>query len=99
MPPGVRACLGSTLMTIALARPGTRAQRRNAGWVPPWRNDLNVNAISEGVGGVTCAPSLRGAIATKQSRLFPRRQYGLLRGTCHRARVRATRWLAMTISW
>src|SRR5260370_35337411 len=27
---------------------------------------------------------------------FPRRD-GLLRGACHRARVRATRWLAMTI--
>src|ERR1700730_792719 len=24
-------------------------------------------------------------------------RYGLLRGACHRARVRATRWLAMTI--
>jgi len=24
--------------------------------------------------------------------------YGLLRGACHRARIRATRWLAMTIS-
>jgi hypothetical protein len=23
--------------------------------------------------------------------------YGLLRGACHRARVRATRWLAMTV--
>src|SRR5205823_8805333 len=25
------------------------------------------------------------------------RQHGLLRGACHRARVRATRWLAMTV--
>jgi len=25
--------------------------------------------------------------------------YGLLRGACHRARVRATRWLAMTVLW
>jgi hypothetical protein len=25
------------------------------------------------------------------------RHYGLLRGACHRARIRATRWLAMTI--
>jgi hypothetical protein len=23
--------------------------------------------------------------------------YGLLRGACHRARIRATRWLAMTV--
>src|SRR5258707_10056285 len=33
--------------------------------------------------------------ATKQSTLTSR-QHGLLRGACHRARVRATRWLAMT---
>src|SRR3981081_2114840 len=24
---------------------------------------------------------------------------GLLRGACHRARIRATRWLAMWVSW
>ena len=40
--------------------------------------------------------SLRGATATKQSRLLPRKYSGLLRGACHRARVRATRWLTMT---
>src|SRR5258708_3298403 len=35
---------------------------------------------------------------TKQSILpFPR-NIGLLRGACHRARIRATRWLAMTIN-
>src|ERR1700676_3412229 len=39
--------------------------------------------------------SLRGAIATKQSTLVSLRA-GLLRGACHRARVRATRWLAKT---
>src|SRR6266700_7188786 len=33
--------------------------------------------------------------ATKQSRLSL--QHGLLRGACHRARIRAARWLAMTI--
>ena len=37
--------------------------------------------------------SLRGALATKQSILSSRRD-GLLRGACHRARIRATRWLA-----
>jgi len=38
-----------------------------------------------------------GSNATKQSifiSLMP--SYGLLRGACHRARIRATRWLAMT---
>src|ERR1700686_1535151 len=40
-------------------------------------------------------PSLRGALATKQS--IPRHtKAGLLRGACHRARIRATRRLAMT---
>jgi hypothetical protein len=34
--------------------------------------------------------------ATKQSNL-PLRGNGLLRGACHRARGRATRWLAMTV--
>ena len=43
----------------------------------------------------------RGAIyaviasAAKQSTLVARED-GLLRGACHRARIRATRWLAMT---
>src|SRR5882757_1060387 len=41
-------------------------------------------------------PSLRGAVATKQS-IHPRLPAdGLLRGALHRARIRATRWLAMT---
>jgi hypothetical protein len=40
--------------------------------------------------------------ATKQSILSCLLFYGLLRGACHRARIRATRWLAMTVlgpSW
>src|SRR6266436_10253271 len=32
----------------------------------------------------------------KRSNPGPRKQSGLLRGACHRARIRATRWLAMT---
>jgi hypothetical protein len=36
--------------------------------------------------------------ATKQSSFFNfRKEAGLLRGACHRARIRATRWLAMTV--
>jgi hypothetical protein len=35
--------------------------------------------------------------ATKQS-MMSHPGYELLRGTCHRARIRATRWLAMTAS-
>ena len=34
--------------------------------------------------------------ATKQSIVRHALRHGLLRGACHRARVRATRWLAMT---
>src|SRR2546421_1524451 len=44
-----------------------------------------------------CLSSLRGALATKQSSLSCRTRTGLLRGACQWARVRATRWLAMTI--
>jgi hypothetical protein len=40
-------------------------------------------------------PSLRGALATKQSTV---RRDGLPREACHRARIRATRWLALTHS-
>ena len=36
------------------------------------------------------------ADATKQSTAVMPWQDGLLRGACHRARIRATRWLAMT---
>src|SRR6059058_5901293 len=36
------------------------------------------------------------SVATKQS--TPHMDSGLLRGACHRARIRATRWLAMTAS-
>ena len=36
------------------------------------------------------------AEATKQSILLLVRRDGLLRGACHRAHIRATRWLAMT---
>src|SRR5207248_703976 len=45
--------------------------------------------------GRNASSSLRGAKATKQSIFFLVR-HGLLRGACHRAHVRATRWLAMT---
>src|SRR3979490_332880 len=39
------------------------------------------------------SPSLRGAQRRSNPAL---RRHGLLRGACHRARIRATRWLAMT---
>src|ERR1700676_2275285 len=39
--------------------------------------------------------SLRGA-KRRSNPAFHLRRYGLLHGACHRARIRATRWLAMT---
>src|ERR1700679_3352368 len=39
--------------------------------------------------------SLRGA-TRRSNPAFHGRNHGLLRGACHRARIRATRWLAMT---
>jgi len=42
-----------------------------------------------------CLPTVIASEATKQSTLALLR-HGLLRGACHRARIRATRWLAMT---
>ena len=41
--------------------------------------------------------SLRGAKATKQSSLSLLCSPGLLRGACDRARIRATRWFAITL--
>ena len=45
--------------------------------------------------GSCCLPSLRRSEATKQIQVFILFS-GLLRGACHRAGVRPTRWLAMT---
>src|SRR5882724_10593933 len=45
------------------------------------------------------APMLAAVIASASEAIqkcLPRKQSGLLRGACHRARIRATRWLAMT---
>jgi hypothetical protein len=42
------------------------------------------------------ATSLRGAKRRSNPKSFYPRD-GLLRGACHRARIRATRWLAMTL--
>src|SRR3954447_15009081 len=44
----------------------------------------------------TPTTSLRGALATRQSIPPSTRSDGLLRGACHRAGIRPTRWLAMT---
>ena len=40
--------------------------------------------------------SLRGA-KRRSNPCLSQWSYGLLRGACHRARIRATRWLAMTV--
>jgi hypothetical protein len=38
-----------------------------------------------------------GFLVKQSSSRFAESRDGLLRGTCHRARIRATHWLAMTI--
>src|SRR6266849_3101140 len=45
------------------------------------------------------APMLAAVIASASEAIqkcLPRKQFGLLRGACHRARIRATRWLLAT---
>src|SRR5258708_15736032 len=65
---------------------------------------VNVSAVSEQDEAGECEerqdeaghctlPSLRA----KRSNPEPQSKTGLLRGACHRARIRATRWLAMTM--
>jgi hypothetical protein len=65
-------------------------------------------SLGQTVHATTRAHSRRGIVeprsvviarseATKQSTLLCLR-YRLLRGACHRARIRTTRWLAMTVS-
>src|SRR5712671_5921850 len=46
----------------------------------------------------SCLPSLRVERSDEAIHSFFTRRDGLLRGACHRARIRATRWLAMTVS-
>jgi hypothetical protein len=45
-----------------------------------------------------CLDVIARSGATKQSMLSSLQQSGLLRGACHLARIRATRWLAMTVT-
>jgi hypothetical protein len=45
---------------------------------------------------VVSKPSLRGGKRRSNPSLRFTRRNGLRRGACHRARIRATRWLAMT---
>src|ERR1700687_2136095 len=46
----------------------------------------------------SCFDVIARSEATKQSNfLFRGANSGLLRGACHRARIRAPRWLAMTV--
>jgi hypothetical protein len=60
-------------------------------------NQWSRAACGEDREAVTAPPSLRGA--KRRSNPVLLRSDGLLRGACHRARVRATRWLAMTAAY
>ena len=57
--------------------------------------DVSSEEAEDGAGEVTALPSLRGA-KRRSNPCLSEPRYGLLRGACHRARIRATRWLAMT---
>src|SRR4030081_3776268 len=58
----------------------------------------NSGASRRGIANA-CLDDIARSEATKQSTLlFCGANHGLLRGACHRARIRATRWLAMTFS-
>src|ERR1700676_4345345 len=61
-----------------------------------WANEFtNLGRIAPRDCGVVSEAIIVRSEATKQSSLaIP--LHGLLRGACHRARIRATRWLAMT---
>src|SRR4030081_1945033 len=57
----------------------------------------NSGASRRGIANA-CLDVMARSEATKQSTLlFCGANHGLLRGACHRARIRATRWLAMTV--
>src|SRR5258708_12520455 len=97
-------CSGGPVVTNARAYYTTRA---GAGaWEPGiphalnWAKNSCTTRAHRAAGSRSCiSPSLRGALATKQSSFLVRGgKAGLLRGACHRARIRATRWLAMTVS-
>jgi hypothetical protein len=66
----------------------------------PWAS--GVPHALEGARDLSTARALRAdvhlaVIASAAKQAIFCRGYGLLRGACHRARIRATRWLAMTV--
>jgi hypothetical protein len=101
---GMPGCSGGLVVTTrVLSTFAHEAAGASAPGIPHalyWAKDLCTTRARRAAGMRRCIqPSLRGALATKQSSfLFRGAKAGLLRGACHRARVRATRWLAMTIS-
>src|SRR4029079_8774595 len=94
--------LTPSVMSRALRRDGSPGHRpaalRRAGAILPFLRRQDAEGCAGGV-GPALSPSLLGALATKQSILFFLSMHGLLRGACHRARIRATRWLAMTLKY
>ena len=74
---------------------GPSAPRR-AGAVLPFLRRQDAEGRIGGVSS-TLSPVIARSEATKQSILSFPSMDGLLRGACHRARIRATRWLAMTL--
>src|SRR5450756_812566 len=84
-----------------IRRPPRSTQSRSSAASDVYKRQVLDRPVEPGddslvVAGILPSPSFfLGALATKQS-ILPLQLHGLLRGACHRARVRATRWLATT---
>src|SRR5579863_280638 len=78
------------------ARQERRTDRLSLGHHPQAGDDrLGSRSGGDALGALTDLSVIARSKATKQS-IFFLRHYGLPRGVYHRARIRATRWLAMT---
>src|SRR5712675_1111398 len=91
---------------LRLFRPASSRNQGEAVGKPDRQAWLRSHLAAHRQGGLKCKKERRKnqclnvlflfrSEATKQSTLIMP-CYGLLRGACHRARIRATRWLAMT---
>ena len=76
-------------------RRGSRRRLEARGSAEARRQGADRGRVAEVGGGVGALSSLRGA--KRRSNPVSLLSSGLLRGACHRARVCATRWLAMTV--
>ncbi len=82
--------------SVVIAREGGRPSIPETSMIEPKSRgvlDHPLSRMMTALGGAALSPSLR---AKRSNPCLSERIDGLLRGACHRARIRATRWLAMT---